>query len=150
MGSLSLVLVYLGERSFLMDLYAKEFRKKGVKVLFAECFPDAQKILKSEAVDIILVNINNTKLNSCRLIRDLSYTFSLPVVATGVAHSEREKAEYITTCGARAFIEEPLSAEACLEEIKDVLEMQRRENPRLKNKGSLQAKVFCTYDKHHC
>lgn len=143
----NLVMVYVGERSYLMDLYRKEFKKKGVKVHFFESFIEVQGFLKRDRADIVLVNINNTRLDCCQLIRKLSYQSKLPVVAIGVVSSEKEKKNFVNVCGASAFIEEPLAIESCLEEVKKILNQRSRVEPRLQaDQSNINAKVFCTFD----
>ncbi len=147
MGRVGLVLVYVGEPSFIMELYAKEFRRKGVKVLLAQSFYEAQKMTKSEKVDLVFVNVNNTRLNSSDMITKLSQSLDIPVVATGVVTSERQKKRYVSVDGACAFIEEPLAIESCLEEIKELLSLPKRESKRIKKEKRLHAKVFCSFDR---
>ena len=94
-----------------------------------------------------MVNINNTRVDCCQLIRKLSYQVKFPVVAIGVVSSQREKKDFVNICGASAFIEEPLAIESCLEEVKKILSQRIRSEPRLQaGKNNISAKVFCSFD----
>ena len=138
----SFVIVYVGEPSFIMDLYVKEFRKIRVKVILSESLQGVLGILKINHVDAILVNINNTKLDGFGLIKAIKPQVDqgIPVIATGILSSGESKKE------ACAFIEEPLAKDVCLEEIKRVLKKKTRKSVRVKAQDeSSLGTVFCSF-----
>ena len=127
-----ITMIYVGEPSYIMDLYIADYKKVGVKAIYSGGLEGIRKILEQQHVDIILININNTYMNVLHFIKSLKKLVGseTPIVATGVISLEGEEKKYLEG-GASAFIEEPLSKEDSLEKIKKILHLSVRSLTRL-------------------
>lgn len=118
-------------RNMLKDILEEE----GYNVRLSEKWSEAEKILKTEHIDIILLDIWLPEIGGMEVLEILKNEYIGVEVIMISGHGNIELAVQSTKLGAADFLEKPLSIEKTLVIIENALKMQslKEENTSLRN-----------------
>jgi two-component system nitrogen regulation response regulator NtrX len=110
---------------------------EGFWVLTASSGEEALKLLESESVDLVLLDIVMGGMDGIEVLRRVkSLDASVPVVMMS-AHGSIETAVKATRLGASDFLEKPLQSERVVVTLRNLLRLARLEEERRRSRGEL-------------
>jgi uncharacterized protein (TIGR02266 family) len=134
----------LDDKTMTTDLDRAGYRKMGVYVKAAASFDELTKALKTEKIDLIVINMDYKQVDAANVAKHLKKTEGtkeIPVVLTSVQTSARVRNNALDS-GADLFVEQPLPREYFIEKLKQLLEQKTRTTERV----SVHGEVAFTYE----
>lgn len=138
----------IDDRTVTTELDRAGYRKIGVTIRSATTFAEAQSILASGPIDIIVINLDYGKVDSvsaCQHFKTQEETKNIPIVATSV----QDKPRTLKGCmnaGVDLFVEQPMPRQYFIEKIRSLLDQKTRETDRVTHNGQV---VFVMDGKRH-
>jgi DNA-binding response OmpR family regulator len=132
-GQTSMKMLSIDDRTMTTELDRAGYRKMGVYVRPAASYDEATKILASEEIDIIVVNMDYKPVDSTQVTKHLKTMEkykAIPIVLTSVQTSARIRNSAIDA-GADLFVEQPLPRQYFIEKIKQLLDQKTRTTERV-------------------
>ncbi len=132
-GQTSMKMLSIDDRTMTTDLDRAGYRKMGVYVRPAATYDEATKILASEEIDIIVVNMDYKPVDSTQVTKHLKTMEkykAIPIVLTSVQTSAKIRNSALDA-GADLFVEQPLPRQYFIEKIKQLLEQKTRTTERV-------------------
>jgi CheY-like chemotaxis protein len=145
-----IVMLSLDEKTLITELDRAGYKKMGVLVRSATTFEDAIRILKNDAIDIIVMNMDHSSVNTAEAtvkIKRVKEWSSIPIVLTSVQSSAKIK-QTAVKCGADLFVEQPLPRDYFIEKLKSILEQETRATQRVQ--GSVGLTFIWNGSSHSC
>lgn len=136
-------MVQLDDRNFTTDMDKAGYRKFGITFKVAETYEALVKLLDGEGADIVVVNMDHTKIDACAVCAGLKVRYAdpkIPVVVTSVQTSAKVR-DRALAAGADLFVVQPLPRDYFVEKIKPLLEKQVRTDARVEVGGVATVKV---------
>lgn len=136
--STSIKMVLLDDRSFTTELDRAGYRKMGVHVRPAASYEEAEKILNSETIDVLVINMDYERADACQISRHLKAQpkhKELPIVITSVQTHGRARQSALEA-GADLFVVQPLPRQYFIEKLKQLLEQKTRTTERIGVQGN--------------
>jgi CheY-like chemotaxis protein len=128
-----IVMLSVDQKSFASDLDRAGFKKMGIIVRHASSYPDIVKALKLEKIDLIVLNMDHTAMDSVDALKKLKQSAKwsdLPMVLTSVQSSSKIR-ELAKQSGADLFVEQPLPRDYFIEKLKSLLSKETRGQQRV-------------------
>ena len=128
-----ITMLSLDEKTMASDLDRAGYKKMGITVKSATTYEDMVKILGQFEIDIIVMNMEHTKvdtLESVKKIKRVKEWNSIPVVLTSVQSAQKIK-QLALKSGADMFVEQPVPRDYFIEKIKNLLSKQTRGQQRV-------------------
>ena len=128
-----ITMLSLDEKTIASDLDRAGYKKMGISVKTASSHEDVIKTLGSTDVDIIVMNMDHTKvdvLDSVKRLKKYKQWAHIPVVLTSVQSSQKVK-QLALQSGAEMFVEQPLPRDYFIEKIKNLLSKETRGQQRV-------------------
>ncbi len=138
-GPAPIKMLSIDDRTLTTDLDRHGYRKMGVIVKAASTYESALKILKSETIDLIVINMDYDKISAndiCHHLKTQEAFKEIPAVLTSVQTSARIRKSAINA-GADLFVEQPLPRQYFIEKLKQLLEQKTRMHNRLNIHGDV-------------
>lgn len=133
----------IDDKTVTTDLDRAGYRKMGVYVRAATNYEECMKLLKSEPIDIIVINMDYKGIDAVQAVKHLktkSDFKGVPVVLTSVQTAAKVRNSALDG-GADLFVEQPLPRQYFIEKLKQLLEQQTRTTERV----DLQSVVTVTF-----
>jgi response regulator RpfG family c-di-GMP phosphodiesterase len=132
-SSAQIKMLSIDDRMLTTDLDRAGYRNMGITVRHATTFAEAQQILNSESINIIVINLDYEKIDALGITKHFKAhrpINDIPVVLTSVQTSSaaRKSAEAV---GADLFVEQPLPRQYFIERLKKLLDQSTRTNDRV-------------------
>lgn len=134
-----IVMLSIDEKTLISDLDRAGYKRMGVLVRSATTYEDAIRILKNESIDIIVMNMDHSTVNTLDAtarIKRVKEWSSIPIVLTSVQASAKVRSAAIKS-GADLFVEQPLPRDYFIEKLKSILDQQTRSNQRVRGSVSI-------------
>jgi len=129
----SICMLSIDDRTLTTDLDRAGYRAMGVTVRKANNYESAEKILSSEPIHIIVINLDFHQIDAIQITKHLKThtTWSkIPIVITSVQTRAKIRQQSLDA-GADLFVEQPLPRQYFIEKIKQLLEQQTRATERV-------------------
>lgn len=129
----------LDDKTVTTDLDRAGYRKMGVYVKAASSFDELSKALKSEKIDLIVINMDFKPIDAPNITKHLKAQEAykeIPVVLTSVQTSAKVRNAALDA-GADLFVEQPLPREYFIEKLKQLLEQKTRTTERVAVHGDV-------------
>ena len=122
----------LDEKTITSELDRAGYRKMGISVRGALSWAEASKVLSEGDVDVVVVNLDLSSVDTLEVIRHVraSGWKDVPIVATSVQSSPKIRNNAIK-CGADLFVEQPVPRDYFIEKIKSLLDQKTRTTERV-------------------
>ena len=133
----------IDDKMITTDLDRAGYRKMGVEVRSARTFEEAEKIVSSEAIDVIVVNMDYSKVNApliCKHFKAQPTTVPRPVVLTSV-NGNSETRKRAMGSNADLFVVQPVPRQHFIEKIRQLLAQQVRGNERVRVAGEAEMRI---------
>jgi CheY-like chemotaxis protein len=130
----------IDDRMLTSELDRAGYRNMGILVKQVASFAEAQDILSSETIDIIVINLDYEKIDAltiCRHFKSTTNIAQLPVVLTSVQTSAAVRKKSLDA-GADLFVEQPLPRQYFIEKLKKLLDQMTRANDRVDLKETVK------------
>ena len=127
----------IDDKSITTDLDRAGYRKMGVVVKPASNYEEARRILASEAIDLVVINLDFGGADGIQITRHLKAqpeSATLPVVLTSVRTTAKVRSGALDA-GADLFVEQPLPRQYFIEKLKQLLEQKTRTTERVDAPG---------------
>ncbi len=139
MDGKKILMVVLDEKSVISSLDRSGYREMGVSVSTVSDIHELEDVLKSKAIDVVVINYDYKELNfsqAVRLVRDINKKAIL--VATTVVMNERHEAA-LSKFKLDLIIEQPIPRTYFIEQIKGLLSQKVRSDYRVqKDLGAVE------------
>jgi two-component system cell cycle response regulator len=125
------------------DLDRAGYRKMGVYVRAAANYEEANRLLASEKIDLVVINLDYKPIDGCQICKHLKSQLStqqIPVVLTSVQTSAKVRNSALEA-GADLFVEQPLPRQYFIEKLKQLLEQKTRTTERITLHGTAQLTI---------
>jgi DNA-binding response OmpR family regulator len=129
----------IDDRTMTTDLDRAGYRKMGVSVRPASNYDEARKILASETIDIVVINMDYRKVDAIQVTKHLKSVDEwkeIPVVITSVQTSAKVRNSALDA-GSDLFVEQPLPRQYFIEKLKQLLEQKTRTTERVNIHGDV-------------
>lgn len=123
----------LDDRTMTTDLDRAGYRKMGVFVRPAANYEEAERLLSTESIDIVVINNDYARVDAVQVTKHLKSTEawkSIPVVVTSVQTAAKVRNAALEA-GADLFVEQPLPRQYFIEKLKQLLEQKTRTTERV-------------------
>ena len=122
----------LDEKTITSELDRAGYRKMGIQVKSALSWSEASRILAEGDVDVVVINLDLSAVDSLEIIRHVraSGWNEVPIVATSVQSSTKIRSSAIKF-GADLFVEQPVPRDYFIEKIKALLDQKTRTTERV-------------------
>jgi response regulator RpfG family c-di-GMP phosphodiesterase len=140
----SIQMLSIDDRTITTDLDRAGYRKMGVIVRPASNYEEAERILRREKVDVIVINMDYSAIDAVAITRHVKKSAQwneLPIVITSVQTSAKVRSSAVDA-GADMFVEQPLPRQYFIEKLKKLLDERVRGTERV----SVHGEVTFTYD----
>jgi len=127
----------IDDKSITTDLDRAGYRKMGVVVKAATNYEEARRILTTEAIDLVVINLDFEGVDGIQITRHLkaqAESANLPVVLTSVRTASKLRSKALEA-GADLFVEQPLPRQYFIEKLKQLLEQKTRTTDRVVGAG---------------
>lgn len=142
--STTIKMLSIDDKTVTTDLDRAGYRKMGILVRPAASFDEANKLLKAEKIDLIVINMDYKPVDSVNVTKHLksqeAYA-AIPIVLTSVQTAAKVRNSALDA-GADLFVEQPLPRQYFVEKLKQLLDQQVRNTERI----NLGGEVSFTYD----
>jgi CheY-like chemotaxis protein len=145
-----ITMLSLDEKTITSELDRAGYRKMGISVRSANTFEEAAKMLETMHIDIIVMNMDHTKvdvLDAVKKIKSVKHWDSIPIVLTSVQSAPKIK-QLAKKSGADLFVEQPLPRDYFIEKLKNLLSQQTRGQQRVQ--GSIAVSFIWRGKTHAC
>lgn len=132
-------LLSLDDKTVTTDLDRAGYRKMGVLVRAAASYDEANKVLKAEKIDLIVINMDYKPINASEITKHLKAQEeykAVPIVLTSVQTSAKVRNTAMDS-GADLFVEQPLPRQYFIEKLKQLLEHKTRTTERVAVHGEV-------------
>jgi len=112
-----ITMLSLDEKNLISELDRAGYKKMGILVRSATTHEEAIKILKNEQIDIIVMNMDHSKVvvsESAKRVKQHEEWSAIPIVLTSVQSSAKVK-QLAKKSGADLFVEQPLPRDYFIE-----------------------------------
>lgn len=133
----------IDDRSITTELDRAGYRKMGVAIRSAATFTEAQAVLASNTIDVIVINLDSPKLNAvsvCQVLKADENTKKIPIVATSVLERP-SRLKDIMKAGCELFMEQPMPRQFFIEKIRTLLDQKTRTSKRVTHAGRVSFKL---------
>ena len=133
MSSQPIRMLSVDDRTMTTDLDRAGYRKMGVYVRAAANYEEVEKLLSSEAIDIIVINNDYKRVDAIQITKHLKTTEAwkaIPIVVTSVQTAAKVRNAFLEA-GADLFVEQPLPRQYFIEKLKQLLEQKTRTTERV-------------------
>jgi response regulator RpfG family c-di-GMP phosphodiesterase len=133
----NIVMLSIDDSTLTTELDRAGYRKVGVTIKPANSFSKAQKVLETEAVDIVVVNWDYSKIDAlaiCKHFKSQEQTKHIPVVLTSV-QSNNQRVQLALDSKADLFVEQPMARAYFIEKLKGLLDQKTRTEDRVEHTG---------------
>ncbi len=123
----------IDDRMLTTDLDRAGYRNMGIIVRHSTTFSEAQQILSSDKIDIIVINLDYEKIDAlgiCKHFKSHNTTKDIPLVMTSVQTTAAARNSSLAA-GADLFIEQPLPRQYFIEKLKKLLDQVTRSTERI-------------------
>ncbi len=134
-----IIMLSIDDKALTSDLDRAGYRSMGIVVKNAASFPDATKILGAQKIDVIVINLDYSKIDGLAIVKHLSNSNSIPIITTSVQSSAALGRKAIES-GSALFIEQPIPRQHFIEKIKQCLNQAIRDSDRLAIHGTAEFK----------
>lgn len=134
-----ITMLSVDEKTMASDLDRAGYKKMGITVKSATTYDDMIKLLSAHHIDIIVMNMDHTKieiLDAVKRIKRIKDFSEVPVVLTSVQSAPKIK-QLALKSGADMFVEQPLPRDYFVEKIKSLLSQQTRGQQRVSGSVAL-------------
>jgi DNA-binding response OmpR family regulator len=138
MGATTIKMLSIDDKTLTTDLDRAGYRKMGVLVRPAATFDEANKLLKADKIDLIVINMDYKGVDPINVTRHLkaqAETKETPIVLTSVQTQARVRNSALDA-GADLFVEQPLPRQYFIEKLKQLLEHRTRTTERVDVHGN--------------
>lgn len=145
-----ITMLSLDEKTLTSDLDRAGYRKMGIHVKSATSYEEAAKTLESMHIDIIVMNMDHTKvdiIDVVKKVKSVSEWSEIPIVLTSVQSAAKIK-QLAKKSGADLFVEQPLPRDYFIEKLKNLLSQQTRGQQRVQ--GSIRVSFTWKGKSHSC
>jgi DNA-binding response OmpR family regulator len=145
-GQATIKMLSIDDKTVTTDLDRAGYRKMGVLVKPAASFDEANKLLKAEKIDLIVINMDYRGVDAVNVTKHLKAQgeyAATPIVLTSVQTAAKVRNSALDA-GADLFVEQPLPRQYFIEKLKQLLEQQTRTTERVQGHGG----VSFTYGDH--
>ena len=145
-----ITMLSVDEKTLTSDLDRAGYRKMGISVKSANTFEEAAKTLENMHIDIIVLNMDHTKvdvLDVVKKIKSAKIWGDIPIVLTSVQSAPKIK-QLAKKSGADLFVEQPLPRDYFIEKLKNLLSQQTRGQQRVQ--GSIGVSFSWKGKSHSC
>ena len=132
-----IIMLSIDDRSVTADLDSAGYKKMGVVVRPASSWDEAEKLLLTGSIDVLVINLDYHKVDGVQIIRHVRNTekfAKVAVVVTSVQASARGRSGAIQA-GADLFVEQPVPRHFFIEKLKTLLSHSTRGNARIGTGG---------------
>ena len=142
----SMKILQIDDKMVTTDLDRAGYRKMGAEVKVVTSFDQASKMLDSDAVDIVVVNMDFKKVNAAMICQHLKQTRKdLPVVLTTEMGSAKNRNAALAA-GTDLFVVLPIPRQSFIEKLKQLLDKETRSATERVGVGS---EARFSVDGHH-
>jgi CheY-like chemotaxis protein len=123
----------IDDKTLTTDLDRAGYRKMGVLVRPAASYDEAEKILKADKIDLIVINMDYKPIDAAQITKHLKGREEyreLPIVLTSVQTAAKVRNTALEA-GADLFVEQPLPRQYFIEKLKQLLEHSTRTTHRV-------------------
>jgi response regulator RpfG family c-di-GMP phosphodiesterase len=134
----------IDDRMLTTDLDRAGYRNMGIIVRHVTSFNEAQQILNSEQIDIIVINLDYEKIDALGVAKHFKShepINKIPIVITSVQTTNAAK-KSADAAGADLFIEQPLPRQYFIEKLKKLLDKSTRSDDRIEIQERVQIKFL--------
>ena len=145
-----ITMLSLDEKNLVSELDRAGYKKMGIIVRSATTHEEAMKILKNEQIDIIVMNMDHSKVEvseSAKRVKQHDEWSAIPIVLTSVQSSAKVK-QLAKKSGADLFVEQPLPRDYFIEKLKSILDHKTRGQQRVS--GSIAVNFSWGGSNHTC
>jgi CheY-like chemotaxis protein len=128
-----ITMLSLDEKTLTSDLDRAGYKKMGIVVKTATTYDDLVKAMKTETIDIVVINMDHVKvdaLGTVKKVKSVDEWAEIPIVLTSVQSSSKVK-QLAKQSGADLFVEQPLPRDYFIEKLKNLLSKQTRGQQRV-------------------
>lgn len=139
-GPNNIKMLSIDDKTLTTDLDRAGYRKMGVFVRAAANFEEASKLLKSDKIDLIVINMDYTPIDGTQITKHLKAQEeykAIPIVLTSVQTAARVRNAALDA-GADLFVEQPLPRQYFIEKLKQLLEHKTRTTERVSLHGDVR------------
>ena len=130
-------ILMVDDKMITTDLDRAGYRKMGVEVRSATSFEQLEKILDKETGDLVVVNMDYTKVSACQICRHVKARKEpMPVVMTSVMNLANMRKEALAA-GADLYVVQPVPRQLFIEKLKNLLSQQTRTTERVEMAGEV-------------
>ncbi len=150
MGQDTIKMLSIDNKTLTTDLDRAGYRKMGVVVKPAANFEEANKLLKSDTIHLIVINMDYKNIDAVQITKHLKSQeefAGIPIILTSVQTAARVRNNALEA-GADLFVEQPLPRQYFIEKLKQLLEQKTRSSGRVAVHGDVQFIVDGTT--HNC
>ena len=130
-------MLVIDTRTVTTNLDRAGYRSMGVTVKSAENFKEANEIIESRPIDIIVINNDYAGIDAPIAVTEFKKqdsTREIPVVVTSVQTSAETRKRNLNA-GADLYVEQPIPRQYFIEKLKKLLEQQTRATERVSLNG---------------
>lgn len=139
MSAKNIKMLSIDDKTLTTDLDRAGYRKMGVYVRPAANYDEAQKTLRAEAIDLIVINADYKPIDANQItkhLKALDEFKAIPVVITSVQTTAKIRNGALEA-GADLFVEQPLPRQYFIEKLKQLLEHKTRTTERVAVHGNV-------------
>jgi DNA-binding response OmpR family regulator len=132
-GQTTIKMLSIDNKTLTTDLDRAGYRKMGVLVRAAASFDEAEKLLKADKIDLVVINMDFKSINAvqiCKHLKSSAAYATMPVVLTSVQTAAKVRNSALGA-GADLFVEQPLPRQYFIEKLKQLLEHSTRTTHRV-------------------
>jgi DNA-binding response OmpR family regulator len=136
-GQNAIKMLSIDDKTLTTDLDRAGYRKMGVYVRCAANYEEAQKLLRAEKIDLVVINMDYRAVDAVQVVRHLKAQDEwkeTPMVLTSVQTAARVRNSALEA-GADLFVEQPLPRQYFIEKLKQLLEHKTRSSERVSVHG---------------
>lgn len=133
MSNESICMLSIDDRTLTTDLDRAGYKTMGVIVRKANNYESAEKILSTEPIHIIVINLDYRNIDAIQITKHLkNHTewSKIPIVITSVQMRAKIRQQSLDA-GADLFVEQPLPRQYFIEKIKQLLDQKTRATERV-------------------
>lgn len=147
MSTPTMRILQIDEKFMTSELDRAGYRKTGTKIIQASSFLEAQAKLKTQDVDVIVINFDYEGISAeaaCKHFKASKKTEDIPIVFTSITTLSQKLTE--ATHGPDLCVEYPMPRQFFIEKLRTLLEQKTRDNSRVNYTGNAS---FLWNDKEH-
>lgn len=134
----TLKILFIDEKRITTDLDKAGYRKVGAQLFQATSYRQAEEILQSNHIDVIVINFDYKEVDAeaiCEHLKRTGEHSDKPVIFTSVQSLPKKLLS--KQFGPDLFIEQPIPRQYFIEKIRNVLEQKIRDTERVNHVGTV-------------